>query len=109
MKTAGIVLILLIGASGAARAGSPPDRDYRPLLAAGCVLKTGDAAERFFETGTRFNRDRITVRFIQKGWKGWIRIHAAIRMTTGAAWGYADYHSRSGKLVCKPDNWIIQR
>ncbi len=101
------VLAAILVLSAPAWAGPPPHRDYRRILAGGCVLKKGNIAEQFFETGIRMQPGKITIHHVQKGWKGWIRIHAVARLAHGAAWGYADYHPRSGKLICQASNWEI--
>ena len=108
MKTLLPVLSAFLVLAGPGLAGSRPHEDYRRILAGGCILKKGNIADQFFETGIRLKPDRIIVRHVQKGWKGWIRIHAVARLASGAAWGYADYHPRTGKFVCHASNWEIQ-
>ncbi len=81
---------------------------YAAIIAKNCQISTGGASERFFARRINMDEKNIRILKLQKGWKGWLRVHAISRVDGGMLWGYADVHMRSGKVICDARNWEVR-
>lgn len=103
-------LAVLTGWSRAAHAATPSKQGvmetYRSLMAQKCRInqKKKDLGNNIFNE-IRLSEKWIRIRHIQKGWKGWVRVHAICRVPGGTAWGYADLQLKSGEVICESENW----
>lgn len=82
-------------------------KTYRSLMARKCSItpKKQDINTSVFQQNIRLSEKWIRIRHVQKGWKGWVRVHAVCRVPGGTAWGYADLQLKSGEVICESDNW----
>ena len=103
-------LAVLTGWSHASYAATPSKQGvmetYRSLMARKCRInqKKKDLGSNIFNE-IRISEKWIRIRHIQKGWKGWVRVHAICRVPGGTAWGYADLQLKSGEVICESENW----
>ncbi len=81
-------------------------KTYRSMMARSCRIKQKkpDVSANVFNQ-IQLSEKWIRIRRVQKGWKGWVRVHAVCRVPGGTAWGYADLQLKSGEVICESDNW----
>ncbi len=101
-------LLVLFIFSGDAVADSAAHSAYASIIAKNCQINTGDASERFFARRINMDKKNIRILKLQKGWKGWLRVHVISRVDGGMLWGYADVHMRSSKVICDARNWEVR-
>ena len=87
--------------------GSKEMSAYRSMMARNCHIRpksTGNGGSVLVQN-IRLSEQWIRIRHVQKGWKGWVRVHAVCRVPGGTAWGYADLQLKSGQIKCESENW----
>ena len=103
-----LVAILVTLSAGAALAKGANRATYAQIIARSCQIRTGDVSQRFFARSINLDQKDIRIRNVQKGWKGWVRVHAVCRVDGGAIWGFIDINLRSGKAICDARNWEVR-
>jgi len=103
-----LMALIAIIPVGAAQSKSPRQAVYAHMIASTCQIRTGDVAQQFFTKNINLVEKDIHIRNIQKGWKGWVRVHAICQVEGGAIWGFADINLRSGEAVCDARNWEVR-
>ncbi len=94
--------------AGAAASKSIKSAGFARIIARSCQIRTGDVSERFFSRNLNLTEKNIRIRNVQKGWKGWVRVHAICQVEGGVAWGFVDINLRSGKAICDARNWEVR-
>ena len=104
---AGLVATLAVPCAQAATGKQAVMNTYRSMMARKCQIKPKkpDIGASVFPQNIRLSEKWIRIRHVQKGWKGWVRVHAVCRVPGGTAWGYADLQLKSGEVICESDNW----
>lgn len=105
-----LVAVLLAGTgNGEAKSPARPGvmKTYRTMMARNCRItqKKQNTGDSIFNRNIRLSEQWIRIRHVQKGWKGWVRVHVVCRVPGGTAWGYADLQLKSGQIKCESGNW----
>ena len=103
-----VTILVLMLPAGTALAQSDLQSAYAHMIASSCQIRTGDISERFFARDIKLKEKDVRIRKVQRGWKGWVRVHAVCQVDDGAIWGFADINLRSGKTICDARNWEVR-
>ena len=107
MKHPVVTAIILTVLGSVALASSANAQSYKSLISDNCYLRSHDPAKDFFDDNLKVRRGTVGIRRVVRLGRGWVRIHATGYTKGRAAWGYADYNTRSGQVICDPADWHV--